>query len=45
MQEKINACSTVEELEALYVYTNTGTEEKPVYTRPMGEWPEAPDQQ
>ena len=45
MEEKINACSTIEELEALYEYTNTGPKEKPVYTRPLGEWPEAPNQE
>jgi len=26
-------------METLYTYTNTGTEESPVYTRPLGEWP------
>ena len=40
MEQKINSCSTVEELEALYVYNN---EDPP--TKPIGEWPEAPDQE
>tara|TARA_A100001035_G_C27739362_1_gene480747 strand:+ start:172 stop:750 length:579 start_codon:yes stop_codon:yes gene_type:complete len=40
MKEKINACSTVEQLEELYIYN----EDEPS-TRPLGEWPEAPDQE
>jgi hypothetical protein len=41
MESKINACSTVDELAALYEYVNTGTEENPVMERPLGEFPEA----
>ena len=37
----IDACSTVDELAALYQYVNTGTEEEPVMERPLGEFPEA----
>jgi len=40
MEQMIDACGTVEDLKRLYEYTNTGTEENPVYTRPLGEWPE-----
>ena len=36
----IDAVSDVDALAALYVYTNTGTEESPVFTRPLGEFPE-----
>ncbi len=42
MKTKINAVSDVDGLAALYKYTNTGTEEEPVYTRPLGEFPDAP---
>ena len=41
MESKIDACSTVDELAALYEYVNTGTEENPVMERPLGEFPEA----
>ena len=41
MESKIDACSTVDELAALYEYVNTGTEEEPVMERPLGEFPEA----
>ena len=34
-----NAADTTA-LETLYTYVNTGTEEKPVIERPLGEWPE-----
>ena len=37
MQSKIDACTTVDELEALYQYSDT---EPPV--RPLGEWPTPP---
>ena len=37
MQSKIDACTTVDELEALYVYNNATP---PV--RPLGEWPTPP---
>ena len=39
METQINACTTVDELKALYEYTNTGTEENPIYTRPLAEFP------
>ena len=40
MEVLIDACSTVDELAALYQHVNTGTEENPVMERPLGEWPE-----
>jgi len=40
METAINNAADVDALKALYEYTNTGTEEDPVYTRPLGEWPE-----
>jgi hypothetical protein len=39
MEAMIDACTTVDELKALYDYTNTGTEENPVMTRPLPEFP------
>ena len=39
METMINACTTVAELKSLYEYTNTGTEENPVITRPLPEFP------
>ena len=39
MEALINAVTTVEQLAALYAYVNTGTEQAPVYTRPLGEFP------
>jgi hypothetical protein len=41
MEVLIDACSTVDELAALYQHVNTGTEEEPVMERPLGEFPEA----
>ena len=41
MEVLIDACSTVDELAALYQDVNTGTEENPVMARPLGEFPEA----
>jgi hypothetical protein len=38
-ETQINACTTVEQLKSLYEYTNTGTEESPIYTRPLAEYP------
>jgi len=38
-ETQINACTTVEELKALYSYVNTGTEQSPIYTRPLVEFP------
>jgi len=40
METMIDACTTVDELKALYEYTNTGTEANPVFTRPLAEFPE-----
>jgi len=39
MEQMIDACGTVDELKALYEYTNTGTEANPVFTRPLPEFP------
>jgi len=39
METQIDACTTVDELKALYEYTNTGTEQNPVMTRPLAEFP------
>ena len=38
-ETQINACTTVEQLKALYEYVNTGTEQSPIYTRPLVEFP------
>ena len=40
MEAAIDGAADAAAMEALYTYTNTGTEENPVYTRPLGEWPE-----
>src|SRR5210317_1975274 len=40
METQIDNCTTVDELKALYEYTNTGTEADPVITRPLAEFPE-----
>ena len=40
METAIDDAADVDALKALYEYTNTGTIENPVYTRPLGEWPE-----
>ena len=39
METAIDGAADVEAMETLYTYTNTGTEESPVFTRPLGEWP------
>jgi hypothetical protein len=39
METMINNCTTVDELKSLYEYTNTGTEQNPLMTRPIGEFP------
>ena len=39
MQTQIDGAADVDALAALYEYTNTGTEESPVFTRPLGELP------
>ena len=36
---QIDGAANVDALAALYVYTNTGSEESPVFTRPLGELP------
>ena len=38
-ETQINSCTTVEQLKSLYEYTNTGTEQSPIYTRPLAEFP------
>lgn len=38
-ETQINACTTVEQLKSLYEYTNTGTEQSPIHTRPLAEFP------
>ena len=38
-ETQINACTTVEQLKALYDYVNTGTEQSPIYTRPLASFP------
>lgn len=38
-ETQINACKTVEELKSLYEYKNTGTEQSPIYTRQLAEFP------
>ena len=38
-ETQINACTTVEQLKALYEYVNTGTEQSPIYTRQLIEFP------
>ena len=40
MCTQIDGAANVDALIALYEYTNTGTEEEPVFTRPLGEFPE-----
>ena len=39
METQIDNCTTVDELKALYEYTNTGTEENLVIERPLAEFP------
>tara|TARA_R110002020_G_scaffold59384_2_gene161901 strand:+ start:499 stop:1113 length:615 start_codon:yes stop_codon:yes gene_type:complete len=39
MCTQIDNAANVDALAALYAYTNTGTEENPVFTRPLGELP------
>jgi hypothetical protein len=40
MCAQIDGAEDVDALAALYEYTNTGTEEEPEFTRPLGEFPE-----
>ena len=39
METAIDGAATIEAVEALFTYINTGTEANPVYARPLGEWP------
>jgi phosphoribosylformylglycinamidine (FGAM) synthase PurS component len=39
METIIDNCDNVDEIESLYIYSNTGTEDNPVMTRPLGEFP------
>ena len=39
METAIDGAADTAAMETLYTYTNTGTEESPVMTRPLGEWP------
>ena len=39
METAIDGAADAAAMETLYTYTNTGTEENPVMTRPLGEWP------
>tara|TARA_R100001443_G_scaffold114430_1_gene130430 strand:+ start:203 stop:796 length:594 start_codon:yes stop_codon:yes gene_type:complete len=43
MVTRIKATKDVRVLEILYTYSNTGTESKPVMTRPLGEFPKLED--
>jgi hypothetical protein len=43
MVSRIKATKDVRVLETLYTYSNTGTESKPVMTRPLGEFPKLED--
>ena len=40
MEKQIDGCSDVDALITLLTYTNTGTKEDPVFTRPLGEFPD-----
>ena len=40
METSIDNCADVDALKTLLTYTNTGTEEDPVITRPLGEFPD-----
>ena len=39
METAIDGAATIEALEALFIYINTGTDENPVTARPLGEFP------
>ena len=39
METAIDGAATIEALEALFIYINTGTDANPVNARPIGEWP------
>ena len=40
METSIDGCSDIDALITLLTYTNTGTKEDPVFTRPLGEFPD-----
>ena len=40
METSIDNCSDIDALITLLTYTNTGTKEDPVFTRPLGEFPD-----
>ena len=42
METMIDGAAEVDALAALYENTNTGTEENPSYSRPLGQFPESP---
>ena len=39
METAIDGAASIEALEALFAYTNSGTDAEPNYTRPLGEFP------
>ena len=39
METQVDGAADAAAMQTLYTYTNTGTEESPEYTRPLGEWP------
>ena len=39
METAIDGAATIEAVEALFTYINTGTDANPVNARPIGEWP------
>ena len=39
METQIDGAADAAAMQTLYTYANTGTEENPVITRPLGEWP------
>ena len=43
MQTQIDNASDVDALQTLFTYTNTGTEDEPDMTRPLGEFPKLED--
>jgi hypothetical protein len=40
METAIDGAASIEALEALFTYTNSGTDAEPNYTRPLVEFPE-----
>ncbi len=43
MQTQIDNASDADALQTLFTYTNTGTEDDPNMTRPLGEFPKLED--